>query len=182
MKKLILAISATLLIGGGLLAQQDTTRTGYRNMQPQSGQDSLPDDNTAETPMPNNTESNIPQGNEGNDTRNMQQNDYNQKPNEGYNQRDDGDNTRNMQDDNNQASIENNDIEVVKDKEGPNHEVVYKYQGELYYVDREQQELIKANESQLRDSDHKVIVKEPTIGPYQENERTSERRSGAGRG
>ena len=49
------------------------------------------------------------------------------------------------------------DIEVLEDKEGPDHQVIYKYQGGLYYVDREQQQLIKIEESQLKDAEHKAI-------------------------
>jgi hypothetical protein len=52
------------------------------------------------------------------------------------------------------------EIEVVESKEGPDNQVVYKYQGEFYYVDREKQELVKAEESELEDADHRVIVKE----------------------
>jgi len=49
------------------------------------------------------------------------------------------------------------DIEVLEDKEGPDHQVIYKYQGGLYYVDREQQQLIKIEESQIKDAEHKAI-------------------------
>ena len=49
------------------------------------------------------------------------------------------------------------DIEVLEDKEGPDNQVIYKYQGGLYYVDREQQQLIKIEESQLKDAEHKAI-------------------------
>lgn len=159
MKKYLLTLCTAIFFNGAIMAQQDTTETEYRNMQPRSAQDSLSGEDANETPMPNSTESNIPTS-DGTD----------------------GNNTRNMQDSPDQASAENNDIEVVEDKEGPNHEVVYKYHGELYYVDRDRQELVKADESQLRDSEHKVIVKEPTIGPYDENTRGARRRSGAGRG
>jgi gas vesicle protein len=50
------------------------------------------------------------------------------------------------------------EIEVLEEKEGPNNQVVYKYQGELYYVDREQKQLVKIEESQLKDAAHKAIV------------------------
>lgn len=50
------------------------------------------------------------------------------------------------------------EIEVLEEKEGPNNQVVYKYQGELYYVDREQKQLVKIEESQLKDAEHKAVV------------------------
>jgi hypothetical protein len=50
------------------------------------------------------------------------------------------------------------EIEVMEDKEGPNNQVVYKYQGGLYYVDRDQKQLVKIEESQLKDAEHKAIV------------------------
>lgn len=50
------------------------------------------------------------------------------------------------------------EIEVVKDKEGPNNEVVYKYQGGMYYVDREQKQLVEIDESQLQDAEHEAII------------------------
>lgn len=50
------------------------------------------------------------------------------------------------------------EIEVLEDKEGPNNQVVYKYQGGLYYVNREEQKLVKIEESQLQDAEHKAIV------------------------
>jgi hypothetical protein len=52
------------------------------------------------------------------------------------------------------------DVEVVKDKEGPDNQVVYQYQGDLYYVDRDKKELVKAKESELQDAKHEVIVDE----------------------
>ena len=51
------------------------------------------------------------------------------------------------------------EIEVIVDKEGPNNQVVYKYQGGLYYVDREQEQLVKIEESQLEDAEHAAIIK-----------------------
>jgi hypothetical protein len=50
------------------------------------------------------------------------------------------------------------EIEVLEDKEGPNNEVVYKYQGGLYYVDRDQKQLVKIEESQLQNAEHEAIV------------------------
>ena len=52
------------------------------------------------------------------------------------------------------------EIEVLADKEGPNNQVVYKYQGGLYYVDKERKELVKIEESQLKDAEHKAIISE----------------------
>ena len=49
------------------------------------------------------------------------------------------------------------EIEVLEDKEGPDNQVIYKYQGEFYYVDREQKQLVKIEESQLKDAEHKAI-------------------------
>ena len=60
------------------------------------------------------------------------------------------------------------DIEVLEDKEGPDHQVIYKYQGELYYVDREQQQLIKIEESQIKDAEHKAIEHNTMSGGEQE--------------
>jgi glucose dehydrogenase len=60
------------------------------------------------------------------------------------------------------------DIEVLEDKEGPDHQVIYKYQGGLYYVDREQQQLIKIEESQLKDAEHKAIEHNTLSGNEQD--------------
>ena len=49
------------------------------------------------------------------------------------------------------------EVEVLEDKEGPDNQVIYKYQGAFYYVDREQQQLVKIEESQLKDAEHKAI-------------------------
>lgn len=51
-------------------------------------------------------------------------------------------------------------IEVVEAKEGPANQVVYKYQGGFYYVDREEKKLVKIEESELSDSDEKIIINE----------------------
>jgi hypothetical protein len=58
----------------------------------------------------------------------------------------------------NTAQPQQHEIEVLEDKEGPNNQVVYKYQGELYYVDREQKQLVQIEESQLKDAEHKAVV------------------------
>jgi hypothetical protein len=52
------------------------------------------------------------------------------------------------------------DVEVVESKEGPNHEVVYKFKNELFYVDRAAQKMVKADESQLKDVKDRAIVKD----------------------
>ena len=49
---------------------------------------------------------------------------------------------------------------LLTDKEGPNDEVVYKYQGEYFYVDREKQKLVKVDESALQETDDEAIVKD----------------------
>ena len=52
------------------------------------------------------------------------------------------------------------DVEVMDSKEGPNGEVVYKFNDGYYYVDRDKQnKLVKINESELKDARHKVVVK-----------------------
>lgn len=56
------------------------------------------------------------------------------------------------------SSAQPAEIEVIEDKEGPNNQVVYKYQGDLYYVDREQKQLVKIEESQLQDAEHKAVI------------------------
>jgi len=60
------------------------------------------------------------------------------------------------------------DIEVLEDKEGPDHQVIYKYQGGFYYVDREQQQLIKIEESQIKDAEHKAIEHNTMSGNEQD--------------
>jgi gas vesicle protein len=55
------------------------------------------------------------------------------------------------------------EIEVLEDKEGPDNQVVYKYQGEFYYVDREQKQLVKIDESQLKDAEHSAIEHNATM-------------------
>ena len=55
------------------------------------------------------------------------------------------------------AQPQMHEVEVLEDKEGPDNQVIYKYQGAFYYVDREQQQLVKIEESQLKDAEHKAI-------------------------
>ncbi len=52
------------------------------------------------------------------------------------------------------------DLTVVEGKEGPNSEVVFEYEGEYFYVDRNSQEVIKADPSELQDAKHDVIIHE----------------------
>ncbi len=54
-------------------------------------------------------------------------------------------------------------LEVVPDKEGPNNEVVYKFQGEMYYVDREKKELVKVSDSNLKDSKSELLIHEGPV-------------------
>ncbi len=63
---------------------------------------------------------------------------------------------------NDQAAVNTagSELEVVESKEGPQNEVVYKYQGELFYIDRVEKKLVKAEESALKDTKHQVIIKE----------------------
>lgn len=51
-------------------------------------------------------------------------------------------------------------FEVVPDKEGPMNQVVYRINGEHYYVDRERKELVKAEDKDLKDAKHMAIVKD----------------------
>lgn len=62
-----------------------------------------------------------------------------------------------MQDQNIQPE---NEVEIVENKEGPNSEVVYKFQGEMFYVDRDEKKIVKADESELKDATHETIVKD----------------------
>lgn len=61
-----------------------------------------------------------------------------------------------------QAGITTEEIQVVEGKEGPNNEVVYEIDGDMFYVDREKKELVKVKKSDLKDSKHEVEVKEGT--------------------
>lgn len=66
------------------------------------------------------------------------------------------------------------EVEVVESKEGPNSEVVYRFQGDLFYVDREEKKLVKADESELKDATHKTIVKD-NITATRERDNSSRR-------
>ena len=61
------------------------------------------------------------------------------------------------------------DVEVVKDKEGPDNQVVYQYKGDLYYIDRDKKELVKAKESDLQDAKHDVTVEEGSANVDNDN-------------
>jgi hypothetical protein len=50
------------------------------------------------------------------------------------------------------------EIEVVESKEGPMNEVVYKHQGEMFYVDRTNSTIVKVEESDLNDVGENKIV------------------------
>lgn len=52
------------------------------------------------------------------------------------------------------------DLTVVEGKEGPNSEVVFEYEGEYFYVDRNSKEVIKAERSELQDAKHDLIIHE----------------------
>jgi hypothetical protein len=58
------------------------------------------------------------------------------------------------------SSVRIEDIEVLESKEGPEHEIVYKYQGETFYIDRKEEKFVKVEESELRDSPHELIKSE----------------------
>ena len=60
------------------------------------------------------------------------------------------------------AGITAEDVQVVEEKEGPNNEVVYEIDGDVFYVDREKKELVKVKKSDLKDSKHEVEIKEGT--------------------
>lgn len=68
------------------------------------------------------------------------------------------------------------EIEVLENKEGPNHEVVYEINGDYFYVDRKKEELVKVERSALRDSDHEVEIKEGTAAEDQNQDRKKSKR------
>ena len=51
------------------------------------------------------------------------------------------------------------EVKVLEDKEGPNNEVVYEHNGKTFYIDREQQQIVEIQKSQLTDADHAVIIR-----------------------
>jgi hypothetical protein len=50
------------------------------------------------------------------------------------------------------------EVEVLEDKEGPQNQVVYKINDELYYVDRDQQQMVKVKESDIKDAEHPAVI------------------------
>jgi hypothetical protein len=86
-----------------------------------------------------------------------------------------GDASQSMDNNNGQASV-SNQLEVLESKEGPNSEVVYKYQGGLFYIDREQKKMVKVEETDLKDSKSQVIVKD-NMNQGSDNAQSSNRRS-----
>jgi hypothetical protein len=91
-----------------------------------------------------------------------------------YQRSEDSDTTLNQMNDQFRSSVQGEamtapDVEVVKDKEGPDNEVVYQYQGDLYYIDRDKKELVKAKESELQDAKHDVIVEEGNANSNNDN-------------
>jgi MFS superfamily sulfate permease-like transporter len=93
------------------------------------------------------------------DEKSKQSNQYRTQQNQ---QADTTANDQEAMQDNQNMQPENEEVEVVESKEGPNSEVVYRYQGDLFYVDREEKKLVKADESELKDATHKTIVKDNT--------------------
>ena len=75
------------------------------------------------------------------------------------------------------ANTGGSELEVVEAKEGPQNEVVYKYQGELFYIDRVEKKLVKADESALKDAKHQVIIKENMNSTESAKENTKRRKS-----
>lgn len=82
----------------------------------------------------------------------------NEKLDRGPTSQDDSEQNSNTADSMGGTAAPQHEVEVLEEKEGPNNQVVYKYQGELYYVDREQKQLVKIEESQLKDAAHKAVV------------------------
>lgn len=87
------------------------------------------------------------------------------------------DSENSMRDNTRESDAAQNEVEVLKDKEGPNNEVVYRFQGELFYVDRERGEIVNVEESELKENPHDVIVKDP-MSTQQERAEDEDRRSG----
>ena len=68
------------------------------------------------------------------------------------------------------------ELKVVEGKEGPNNEVVYEYQNDYFYVDREEKKLVKVEKSELQDANHEVIVKDGSEEDNDENASSSNRK------
>ncbi|MEO5602112.1 MAG: hypothetical protein ABIR06_14430 [Cyclobacteriaceae bacterium] len=87
------------------------------------------------------------------------------------------DNAENKMNEQATANTGGSELEVVEAKEGPQNEVVYKYQGELFYIDRVEKKLVKAEESVLKDAKHQVIIKENMNSTESAQENTKRRKA-----
>lgn len=65
------------------------------------------------------------------------------------------------------------EIKVIEGKEGPNHEVVYEYEGKLFYVDRQTHQMVEVKKSDLKDSKHEIEIKEGTASGEERGKRRS---------
>jgi hypothetical protein len=178
MKKILLVGCAIAFFCAGAIAQvQDTSSTDLRQEQPQVQEENQNQDNSNE--LQRRTDE---AGNEIKQETDEVKQDAEQTGNEikqdaeetKEKMEEDTDRARDLESESKpEASIENNTqptdnamnapqepVEVLEDKEGPDNQVVYKYQDGLYYVDKEKKELVKIEESQLKDAEHKAIVKE----------------------
>lgn len=50
------------------------------------------------------------------------------------------------------------EVEVVEGKEGPDNQVVYRINGEFFYVDRQEKQMVKIKEDELKDADDPAII------------------------
>jgi Ni/Co efflux regulator RcnB len=179
MKKILLIGCAIAFFCAGAIAQvQDTSSTDLRQEQPQVQEENQNQDNSNE--LQRRTDE---AGNEIKQETDEVKQDAEEAGNElkqdaeetKEKMEEDTDRARDLESESKpEASIENNaqptdnamnappqeTVEVLEDKEGPDNQVVYKYQDGLYYVDKEKKELVKIEESQLKDAEHKAIVKE----------------------
>lgn len=192
MKKLLLTICSVAFISLAGMAQQDTTQTNqYRPIRPQpyeqpvdsvdinedareQGQDIRRGADTTGYEMERETEqpaTDTLQGQSGNEfQRNPEQEQQGEERSNDMNQGTPPDQSEAQGRDassDGSASMDGpaspqSEVEVLDSKEGPNNEVVYKINGELYYVDRNEKKLVRANESELKDSSHEVEIHEGT--------------------
>jgi len=152
MKKSILTGCAAVLFSIGTMAQvQDTSSTDFRQGVPQNqeGMDSANNQLQQDVPQ---TQDSVQQGVE--QTQDSIQNGPSS-------QRSQGQETGATDTDTSigaNSAAPSQPIEVLEEKEGPDNQVVYKYQGELFYVDREEAKLVKIEESQLKDAEHRAII------------------------
>jgi hypothetical protein len=134
MKKLILTVSAAALFCIGSIAQvQDSASNNLRQGEPID---------SANQQMQQDADSTSQQMQQGADSTS---------------QMDPASPSPNATDMGANAQPQMHEVEVLEDKEGPDNQVIYKYQGSFYYVDREQQQLVKIEESQLKDAEHAAI-------------------------